>query len=221
VKVGLAIALAFAIGVAVTWLWMGNGAVRELRGRPQQQNVSPKESAFPNTHAENASALPGKAPAAAPSSSRAVQPAAGARDDATYSRVLAAMQAVPEAAAQLPPLMAWHESFVLTPDDPNWARPMEQALKEFLQKQSAVGHLDITSISCRSENCEVQILGELSDSRVPADEGLMMPPKALVVAHPVGPSLREQAAVRMGLGDRTGIVLMYKRVHPETEAASR
>jgi hypothetical protein len=32
--------------------------------------------------------------------------------------------------------------------------------------------------------------------------------------------LREQAAVRMGLGDRTGIILMYKRVRQETEATS-
>jgi hypothetical protein len=130
------------------------------------------------------------------------------------------MQAVPRAAAQLRPLMAWHESFVVAPDDPDWGRPMEQALREFVQKESAFGHMEITSISCRSENCEVQLLGELSDSRVPANEGLMMPPKALVVDYPVGRSLREQAAIRMGLGDRTGIILMYKRVRQETEAAS-
>jgi hypothetical protein len=51
-------------------------------------------------------------------------------------------------------------------------------------------------------------------------EGLMMPPKALIADYPVGPSLREQAAIRMGLGDHTGIVLMYKRVRQESEATS-
>jgi len=55
---------------------------------------------------------------------------------------------------------------------------------------------------------------------VPANEGLMMPPKALVVDYPVGPSLRQQGAIRMGLGDRTGIILMYKRVRQEIEASS-
>lgn len=219
-KAGLAILLALAIGATVTWLWIGMGAVPALRGNPDLQNASP-EASVPNAPAEKSSVPLGKAPAAAPTSSPSVQAVAGARDDATYFRVLAAMQAIPQAAAQLRPLMAWHESFVLTPDDPDWGRPMERALREFVQKQSALGHLEITSISCRSENCEVQLLGELSDSRVPANEGLMMPPKPLVVPYPVGPSLREQAAVRMGLGDHTGIILMYKRVRQETEATSR
>jgi hypothetical protein len=220
VKVGFAIVLAFAMGATVTWLWIGNGGGPALRGNAEQQNVSMKGSAFPHAPAGKSSALAANVPTPAPTSSHAVQTSVGARDDATYFRVLAAMQAVPQAAPQLRPLMAWHQSFVLTPDDPDWGRQTEQALKEFLQKQSAFGHLEITSISCRSENCEVQLLGELSDRRVPANEGLMMPPKALVVDYPVGPSLRQQGAIRMGLGDRTGIILMYKRVRQEFEATS-
>jgi hypothetical protein len=116
--------------------------------------------------------------------------------------------------------MAWHESFSVTPDDADWGRPMEHALRDFLQKQSTFGHLELTSISCRSENCEVQLLGELSDRRVPANEGLMMPPKALVARYPVGPSLQEQAAISMGLGDHTGIILMYKRVRGAIDEAT-
>jgi hypothetical protein len=130
------------------------------------------------------------------------------------------MQAVPQAASQLRPLMAWHERFVLTPDDPDWGRRMEQALSQFLQKQSAFMRLEVTSISCRSEHCEVQVLGEMSDRRSPADEGLMMPPASLVVDYPVGPLLRQQAAIRMGLGDRSGMILMYMRVRQEGETTS-
>jgi hypothetical protein len=216
-KVGLATVLAFAIGATIAWLWTGKDGVAALTTTPELQNAATKASAFPNAQAGKASVLPGKAPAAAPIPSPAVQAVSGTRDDSTYFRVLAAMQGDPQAAAQLRPLMAWHERFVLTPDDPDWGRRMEQALREFLRKQSALGRLEITSVSCRSENCEVQLLGDLSDSPVPANEGLMMPPKELIVAYPVGPSLREQAAIRMGLGDRTAIILMYRRVRPETE----
>lgn len=222
-KARFAIVLAAVIGAVVAWLW-----ARVDSGPKASSSLEPKSSPSPARASSEArdkdlesSGDLHAVPPPTPVPPLSAELHATARDDSTYFRVLAAMQARAEVADQLRVLMAWHEHFISTPDDPDWARQTERALRDFVQKHTAGGRLQVTSVSCRADNCEVQALGTMSDSRVPADERLMMPPTDLVVDYPVGPTLREQAGIRLGLGDRTGILLLYKRVRPEAEATGR
>jgi hypothetical protein len=176
---------------------------------------------LPDRHSQISIRLPESAPRTASVPPPSVNAILAARDDSTYFRILATAQAIPKAAEGLRRLTEWHDSFILTPDDPGWGRPTEQALREFLQKQSAGSRLEITSISCRSEGCEVQALDETTDVRgVPTNEGPKMLAMPLNADWPVGPSLRQQAGIFFSLGDRNGIMIMYKRVRPTAEAAS-
>jgi hypothetical protein len=111
-----------------------------------------------------------------------------------------------------------HERFLSTPDDPEWSRRTEQALRDFFRAKSAASRFEITSISCRSAGCEVQALGERYDehgvfaAEVPAMSAPLREP------WPVGRTLKlSMPPMTADLGDRISFMVSYTRVDANPE----
>jgi hypothetical protein len=230
---GLSIVLAVAIGLAVTWLWTSRGGEPATSRTPELQSGAPQAPVPPATqgnsrpqpamHSGESSGLAQSAPAAPSVAPPPVEGIAAARDDSTYFKMLALMHSRPDTAKVAQVFSKMHDSFVLTPDDPDWGRRTEQALRDFFREQSTDGRLEITSISCRSEGCEVQALAENPGApAVPSAEepASREPPVALREDLPVGLSLKKQGVFVLPLGDRSGYVVTYTRVERQREASS-
>jgi hypothetical protein len=230
---GVSIVLAVTVGLAVTWLWTSRGVEPATGRTPELKSVAGKAPAPPATqgtsrpqpamHSRESSGLPQGAPAAASAAPPPGGAIAAARDDSTYFKMLALMHSRPDTANVARVFSQMHDSFVLTPDDPDWGRRTEQALRDFFRAQPADGGLEITSISCRSEGCEVQALAENSGAPGgPAAEGPVArePPVALREELPASLPLKQQGVFVLPLGDRSGYVVTYTRVEPQHEAPS-
>ena len=228
----LIIVLAATIGAVGTWLW----ARKETAPTPDGTTVKPqseaRQAALPD--ASGTSRLPLDAHSGKSSAPTATPPS---RDDSTYSGMLAFAQSLPNATDMTRRITQTHERFALTPDDPDWGRRTEQALRDFFRARSAKGGLEITSVSCRSAGCEVQAqvqpTKEYLDAPL-ANDQLEEPPfvtangerasedprAAIREAMPVGPSLKLEGAVGSRVGDRIGFIVSYRRVQPRPEATS-
>ncbi len=119
-----------------------------------------------------------------------------------------------------------HERFVLTSDDPQWGRQTEQALRDFFASHSANKNsgIEITSVSCRSEGCEVQAVvqmavpGSDSGTAVATQHGGRDPREVLHEISPVGPSLQQEDYIGSdlsesdGTSEGVGFIVWYRRL---------
>jgi hypothetical protein len=163
-----------------------------------------------------------------------------ARNDSTYSRMLALVVSRSDAADVTRKITEMHERFVLAPDDPDWGSQTEQALRDFFDSRSAnkSGGIEVTSVSCRSDGCEVQAEVQMKaagDQASAGPEGASAvghegrpadPREVLYATWPLGPSLRLEECIGSDLQDRVGnaevvgFIVWYTRVRPNSEAAS-
>jgi hypothetical protein len=209
------VALGVAMGAVVTWLWGSNGVM-----------PSASRAVVPQTSVPHALAGPQAALSAIPT----------ARDDSTYSRMLALAVSRSDAAEVTRMIAGTHERFVLTPDDPDWGRQTEQALRDFFRSRSANKSkgIEITSVSCRSAGCEVQaevqmqgpiepVVGNGSTTASVDEENGR---EVLQEIWPVGPSLRREDYLgsdlydTVGTAESVGFIVWYRRVEPKPEAHS-
>ncbi len=105
-----------------------------------------------------------------------------------------------------------HESIMSVEDEPAWTRPTEQALREFIYAQPEASGLEISSIACRRNGCEVQILGTLSSpQQTPKLEGWQA-----LVSHVRASQLANELQVEQTFmattGDRTAYITVLKRL---------
>jgi len=115
-----------------------------------------------------------------------------------------------------------HETFMLTPDDPVWARATEQSLQSFFRNGYSGNNFTVTSVACRATGCEVQTL-----SRRPVFNGLEVVPPASEEfgremqtvfeltreSKPLGEgTLRLENVVVTPVDDQMGSMLWYGRV---------
>jgi hypothetical protein len=120
-----------------------------------------------------------------------------------------------------------HERFALAPDDPDWGWHTEQALRDFFNSRSAnkSNGIAVTSVSCRSDGCEVQAEVQMQGA-VGQEDGHADPREVLHDTWPVGPSLKLEEYIGSDLEDRVGnaevvgFIVWYTRVTPSTEATS-
>ena len=229
---GTSIVLAVAIGAGATWLWTSRGVEPAARHTSYHQSValvkpSPPEvpsssRSQPDRHSGESSGLPNVAPS--------VDAIPGVRDDSTYDRMLAFAQSDPRSASTARDIIEKRERFVFSPDDPDWGRRTEQALRDFFRAKTAGGGPQITSISCRSAGCEVQALSQPFCGGTPCE--LQAPSERRAApdnVDPVGPLrgdwpggllLRRLALIIQPVGDRAGIIVTYSREARKPEATS-
>jgi hypothetical protein len=214
-RTGLSIVLAVAIGAAITWFWMSRSVVPVVRPTSQPQSVVPHEPAPPEVP-DNP-----RSPAVASVTSPIANAIAPARDDSTYDRMLAFAQSEPLSESTARDLIEKRERFLFTPDDPDWGRRTEQALRNALEAKTAGGGSQITSVSCRSAGCEVQALSQPFCGGTPCElwvqgERRAGPDNVDPVAPfrtdwPGGLPLRRQALIVQHVGDRSGVIVTYSR----------
>jgi len=160
-----------------------------------------------------------------------------ARDDSTYFRMVALATSRSDAAEVSRKITETHERFILTPDDQDWGRQTEQALRDFFRSQSAdkSNGIEITSVSCRSAGCEVQAEVQMQGPNEPAvgkgsktasvgeENGRKDPREVLQEIWPVGPSLRREDYLgsdlydSVGTAESVGFIVWYRRVEPKPE----
>jgi hypothetical protein len=235
--VGVTIVLAAVLGAAATWLWMSNGQPvadgTPARGSAVEQTPAPiaarsemASSSLRYSDETKSNGSTDDVPQNGARASNAVPHLAGAdggsRDDSTYYRMQAIAQSMPDAADISGHLASIHETFALSPDDPEWGRRTEQALWEFFRARATESRLKITSISCRAAGCEVQALGEGVDPRTapPGEGGPPSPPAPLRENRPVGESLNQRTLLTLYLGDGNGYIATYRREGPKPESTS-
>jgi hypothetical protein len=147
---------------------------------------------------------------------------AAVRDDSIYDRMVAFAQADPRFARMARDLARERENFLFTPDDPEWARPAEQALRDYFESRATTDGPRVTAISCRSAGCEVQALGPPLCGGTPCELQAQRSPEGPVPdgVDPVGPlradrpaglPLRRQAIFGEPIGDRFGIIVTFSR----------
>jgi hypothetical protein len=144
--------------------------------------------------------------------------------------MLAVAQTDPDSASTLRDILKQRESFIYAPDDPDWGRRTEQALRNFFQTKNARGSPQITSISCRSAGCEIQALSEPFCGGMPCElqaqrENPAVPDNvdpfgALREDWPGGLPLKRQALIFQPVGERAGIIVTYSREAREPQAHS-
>ena len=210
-----------------------NRGLSPLPGAPQ--TIAPPLG-LPELHARESSRPSERAHPAESASRDAYVANRVARDDSTYSRMLALVVTRSDAVQLTRKITEMHERFVLTPDDPDWGWQTEQALRDFFNSRSAnkSGGIDVTSVSCRSDGCEVQAEVQTQgpgDQESAGSDGAFVvgqeggragPRAALYETWPVGPSLRLEDYVGSDLEDRVGnaevvgFVVWYTRVGPSS-----
>jgi hypothetical protein len=147
---------------------------------------------------------------------------AGGGDDSIYERMVAFAQADPRFTRMARDLARERESYLFTPDDPEWARPAEQALRDYFEAGATAEGPRVTSISCRSAGCEVQALGPPLCGGTPCELQAQRPPEepvpnsvdpvgALRADWPAGLPLRRRAIFGEPIGDRFGIIVTFSR----------
>jgi hypothetical protein len=231
----LNVVLAVMIGAGVTWLWTVRQEEPAATGsspatlRVTAQGSAPsRDSGLEPSEPVSSSKEAVRSPDST-SRAMAVTPPVNAtsaiRDDATYDRMLAIAQTYPDWLDIRANLTKMHERFVLTSDDPDWARPMEKSLREFFNARTAGKPFEFTSVSCRSGRCEVQVQVQLDRRADPGGEVDRQQQKMLEPIHdtrPLGHSvLRQDAIESVPMEDRVGILISYQQVEPESAADPR
>lgn len=225
----LIIGLAAMIGAAVSWLWIHEARMsRDVASRSAAPSPLPSFSP-PEANAQERRTAPQTAPMPGPITSTVPSrpPAStGPRDDSTYLKVLASASFFPQSKDVIRSISQRHEQFVLTPDsDADWGRRTEQALRDFFQTSSSDGAVQVTSISCRSDACEVQ--AELRQNLPsPSDDSANIRPGADPAAtmheeQLFGGSLRQEKSVGLSVDrDHIGFVTWYKRMDDRSDTRS-
>lgn len=233
------VVVVIVIGAAVTWLWVGRtrmtpasstaeppaAATHELA---QPGNSSPLPEAHSQEQSEPLARTHPTAPAIPPPEPAVPKP----NDDSTLTRMLALAASRSDSAEVTRKISETHERFVLTPDDPAWSRPTEQALRDFFRSRAANASTDfeITSVACRAAGCEVQAAVQMafaesnSELASSTEESSRQDPRAaLHETWPVGPSLKQEDYVGSdlfesdGAAESIGFIVWYRRVKPEHE----
>jgi hypothetical protein len=222
----LGIACVIAVGAVSTLLWTHRRSEPVTAPSPQpvvNEAAAPAEP-FPSPEIQpELDNVPPTADAVAPPPPP--PPSATAHvtsDNFTYDRMLAAAQARPQDASTAKDIAQWHETFMLAPDDPGWARGTEQALKTYFEKTYEGSNFEVTSVACRADRCEVQTL-----NRMPTFDGAaVVPPPSedfdaeqrkifnlTHAAQPLGDTgIRLENTVSAPVGDQIGSLLSYRRM---------
>jgi hypothetical protein len=230
------VAIGVTLGAAVTWLWLGAGVMSPVRRAVEPRLHTPHalEPAHLSLRPSVMRSPISSGPSERARPSIAVRAEATARDDSTYSRMLAVAVSRSDATEVMRKISETHERFVVTPDDPDWARQTEQALRDFFSARSAnrSGGIEITSVSCRSAGCEVQAVVQMavpgSDSAAAFTSGRsgLDPREVLHESSPVGASLKQEDYIGSDLGESDGIsegvgfIVWYRRLGRDPQATS-
>ena len=236
---GSAIVLAVIIGAVATWLWQNREAQSTANPTSQPAVVVPAEQSLPpmaeNPPPQPAPEQPLTEPSAQPSQPAIVTPppvraAARFGDDSTYEKMLAYAQlrASPGSEDTARDITQWRQSFLATPDDPEWARKMEQSLWNFFQKKTASGDgPQVTSVSCRESGCEVQALSQpfcggkpcelQSQEEKPPESENVDPLELFRGGAPGNLPVSRMLIMQQPVGDRAGIIITYRRTGLKAE----
>jgi len=225
------IALAVACGIAVVLLWRHFDATRAKNQVAPADSGARQESAHIEAErGSRPSPMPATAPAATvavagrestPSavSPRPVPPLA----TTLYDRYIEKFRALPDTEDMVKALEQAHERIMSAADDPGWARAEERQLTDFIYAQVEASRLEISSIVCRSNGCETQILGTLGDSkrgpggRLPAWQSITR----RLSDSDLSRSLRLDSMFAAALSDRTAYITTFRRLPAhEGEAAA-
>jgi hypothetical protein len=228
------VVLGVVIGAAVTWLWVSRGGVPTARSTVEPQRVAPPTSrtlrlSVPPTevHTRESSGVANKAGPAVSARPSLGDASRVARDDSTYLRMLELAASRSDAAEATRKISEMHERFVLTPDDPDWGRRSEQALRDFFHSRSANKSrgIEITSVSCRSAGCEVQAKIQMAqefgepqsaaggpETAAGQESAGADPRTAIQETWPVGQSLKQEDYIGSEVGDSVGFIVWYQRV---------
>ncbi|HEY4213973.1 MAG TPA: hypothetical protein VGM84_21040 [Steroidobacteraceae bacterium] len=222
-NVNLSVVLMMAIGAAVTWLWLNRGRAPVTPGVPRPQSVTSMTRPQPVIDQAAARRMPESAPTqGAPAVVGRTAPAEAPvpHADSTYQSMLVAAQTNPENPRTEHDLLQEREGFLATADDPDWARRMEQALWDFYQTKGLPRGTQITSVSCRSEGCELQVMWGRALLGLPVDSPPMNngPLEGLRTDWPGGLGLRRQLIIGQFTGDRTAVLITYSREDPPAAA---
>ncbi len=212
---GLVLIAVVVLGALVTWRWTHRDAEPVARAGVETANVErpiPKTQAMPESSLPpspgNSSEPPKSVPAAAAPSADLSAPA---RDDSTYYRLLATIQALPRGADHARTITELHESIVDAPDDPEWTRAMERKLRENYSELEKGGRFALTSVVCRSTGCEVQALGPRIERRTDSAGEETPAPEPFPQDRPVGPLSRPGPVLYVDLGDSMGYLAIFRR----------
>jgi hypothetical protein len=217
----LSIVLVVAVGAATTWLWINRGS----QPPPHPAPVTPVNSNTPAQPTVARTPVPGTSekaendePTAAVTAVTPVIPVP--HTDSTYQSMLAAAQTRPDNTRTEHDLIQERERFLATADDPDWARRTEQALWDFYRTHAENGGLQVTSVSCRSEGCEVQAAFALPTCSTPPceDRGSRADPLGPLRGDwPGGLPLRRQLLIGQPVDSGPATLITYSR--EETPAA--
>ena len=227
------IVLAVACGTAVVLLWQhfdaartknevlpGDPGARQESARIEAEQV-PRPSPVPATTppATGAVAVAGRESTPSTVSPRPVPPFA----TTPYDRYIEKFRALPDTEDMVKALEQAHERIMSAADDPGWARAEERQLTDFIYAQVEASRLEISSIVCRSNGCETQILGTLGDSkrgpggRLPAWQSITR----RLSDSDLSRSLRLDSMFAAALSDRTAYITTFRRLPAhEGEAAA-
>jgi hypothetical protein len=81
-----------------------------------------------------------------------------------YERAVRHLQSQSDAAPTLARLARAHANIANAEDDPEWTRPTERQLFDFIYAQPEMNGLEIVSVVCRKTGCELQLLGTMNDN---------------------------------------------------------
>jgi hypothetical protein len=230
------VVVVIVIGAAVTWLWVGRAVMPIASGTAEPQAAALHELAPPTeAHSQEQSGPLGRARPPVPAIPRPEAVIAGPSDDSTFARMLALAVSRSDAAEVTRRISETHERFVLTPDDPGWARQTEQALRDFFRSRSAntSAGIEITSVACRSAGCEVQAVVQMAfaasnseTASISQESGRQDPREVLHEIWPVGPTLKQEDYIGSdlfesdGTAESVGFIVWYARIKPQQEPSS-
>jgi hypothetical protein len=114
-------------------------------------------------------------------------------------------------------LREMHESVLAVEDEPSWTRPTEKAIRDFIYSQPEAGSLEISSIACRKNGCEIQVLAALNDIArgSPPQTGWQLIVRRLK-GSALGKSLEFEQDLMGSAADRSVYITVLRRV-PATE----
>lgn len=219
------------LGAVATCLWLGAGWVFPGRAAVRLQPGSPQALQLSHATRRSAAVQPqiARGVSEKPSTSvpvRTEAASAAVRDDSTYLRMLALAVSRADGTEVIRRINSRHEQFVLTPDDPEWGRQTEQALRDFFASRAANKNsgIEITSVSCRSQGCEVQAVvqmtvpGSDSDTAIATQRSDRDPREVLHEISPVGAALQQEDYIGSdlsesdGASEGVGFIVWYRRL---------
>jgi hypothetical protein len=229
VRLGLDIAIAVACGIVSVLLWRQSDTSRAGTALKLAASTAQSSSSRTDTGRDPAPmsmpaepATSGIAPKPVSSPSDAPGAAVPSSAHGAYGMLIERFRNLQGAEKLVTDLTQTHETFMSTPDDPTWARDMEQRIAELINGQPEAASLEISSITCRSLGCEIQVLGTLNDAKLLANGAIggWQAVTARVRNSRLLPAIEVQQTFVAGVADRTAYITMLRRLPTQSDAAA-